>query len=137
MFIFRTIYKINIKLLTMKKLLIVLFVLGFLAPVSSQVKTKQMVGKWKYSVDAGGEYLTGTLKFVETDGALTVEVFTGEGDVFPVTKVQTKEKNKIYFEIHLDNDLIKVLLTIDGEKMKGTGSNYQGEFSVTGEKLKE
>lgn len=121
----------------MKKLLIVLFVLGFLAPVSSQVKTKQMIGKWKYQVDAGGEYLTGTLKFAETDGALTVEVFTGEGDVFPVTKVQTKEENKIYFEIHLDNDLIKVLLTIEGEKMKGTGSNYQSEFSVTGEKLKE
>ena len=121
----------------MKKLLIVLFVLGFLAPVSSQVKTKQMVGKWKYSVDAGGEYLTGTLKFAETGEALTVEVFTGEGDVFPVTKVQTKEENKIYFEIHLDNDLIKVLLTIEGEKFKGIGSNYQGEFSVTGEKLKE
>jgi len=42
----------------------------------------------------------------------------------------------LYFEIKLDNDLIKVTLKMDGDKLKGTASNYQGEFVVNGEKQK-
>jgi hypothetical protein len=87
-------------------------------------------------VDTGDQILIGTLTFAEKDNTLTVAVVTGEGDVFPVTKVETKPENMLYFEIKLDNDLIKVTLKMDGDKLKGTGSNYQGEFVVTGEKQK-
>lgn len=118
----------------MKKLFILLFAVCFALPVFAKLETKQVVGTWKYKVDTGDQILTGTLTFAEKENALTVAVVTGEGDVFPVTKVESKPENVLYFEIKLDNDLIKVTLKMDGNKFKGKGSNYQGEFVVTGEK---
>jgi hypothetical protein len=120
----------------MKKLFILLFAVCFALPVIAKLDTKQVIGTWKYKVDTGDQILIGTLTFAEKDNTLTVAVVTGEGDVFPVTKVETKPENMLYFEIKLDNDLIKVTLKMDGDKLKGTGSNYQGEFVVTGEKQK-
>ena len=87
-------------------------------------------------MDTGDQILTGTLTFSEKDNALTVAVVTGEGDVFPVAKVVSKPDNVLYFEIKPENDVIKVTLKIDGDKFRGNGSNYQGEFVVTGEKQK-
>lgn len=120
----------------MKKLFILLFAVCFALPVIAKLETKQIVGTWKYKVDTGDQILNGTLTFVEKENTLTVAVVTGEGDVFPVTKVETKPENMLYFEIKLENDLIKVNLKMEGDKFKGTGSNYQGEFVVTGEKQK-
>lgn len=120
----------------MKKLFILFFAVCFALPGFAKLENKQVVGTWKYKVDTGDQVLTGTLKFAEKENALTVAVVTGEGDVFPVTKVETKPENILYFEIKLDNDLIKVTLKMDGDKFKGTGSNYQGDFIVTGEKQK-
>jgi hypothetical protein len=120
----------------MKKLFILLFAVCFALPVIAKLENKQVVGTWKYKVDTGDQILTGTLKFAEKENALTVAVVTGEGDIFPVTKAEIKPENIIYFEIKLENDLIKVTLKMDGDKFKGSGSNYQGEFVVTGEKQK-
>jgi len=108
----------------MKKLFILLFAVCFTLPGFAKLDTKQVIGTWKYKVDTGDQILTGTLKFAEKEDILTVAVITGEGDVFPVTKVETKPENVLYFEIKLDNDLIKVTLKMDGDKFKGTGSNY-------------
>jgi len=118
----------------MKKLFILLIAVSFALPLFAKLDTKQVVGTWKYKVDTGDQILTGTLTFAEKENALTVAVVTGEGDVFPVTKVESKPENVLYFEIKLDNDLIKVTLKVDGNKFRGNGSNYQGEFVVTGEK---
>lgn len=120
----------------MKKLFILTLALIFALPVFAKLENKQVVGIWKYKVDAGDQILNGTLTFAEKENALTVAVVTGEGDVFPVTRVESKPENILYFEIKLDNDLIKVTLKVDGDKFKGSGSNYQGEFAVTGEKQK-
>lgn len=120
----------------MKKLFILTFALVFALPVFAKPDNKQVVGTWKYKVDTGDQILNGTLTFAEKENALTVAIVTGEGDVFPVTKVESKPENILYFEIKLDNDLIKVTLKVDGDKFKGSVSNYQGEFVVTGEKQK-
>ncbi len=120
----------------MKKLFILLFAVCFTLPVFAQLENKQVVGTWKYKVDTGDQILTGTLTFAEKEDTLTVAVVTGEGDAFPVAKVTSKPENVLYFEIKPDNDLIKVSLKIDGNKFRGNGSNYQGEFVVTGEKQK-
>lgn len=120
----------------MKKLFILFIAVCFALPVFAKLDTKQVVGTWKYKVDTGDQILNGTLTFAEKENVLTVAVVTGEGDVFPVTKVETKPENMLYFEIKLDNDLIKVTLKMDSDKFKGTGSNYQGEFVVNGEKQK-
>lgn len=120
----------------MKKLFILLFAVFFALPVFAKIDNKQVVGTWKYKVDTGDQILTGTLTFAEKENTLNVAVVTGEGDVFPLTKVETKPENIFYFEIKPDNDLIEVTLKMDGDKFKGTGSNDRGEFVVTGEKQK-
>ena len=120
----------------MKKLFILFISVCFALPVFAKLDTKQVVGKWKYKVDTGDQILTGTLTFAEKENALTVAVVTGEGDIFPVAKVVSKPDNVLYFEIKPENDVIKVTLKIDGDKFKGNGSNYQGEFVVTGDKQK-
>lgn len=119
----------------MKKLLLVLFILGFAAQVFAEIKTKDVVGKWKYTVITEQGDMTGILKFIKKEGKLTGEVITDDGGVFPLTKVEIQEKNKLYFELNPDYDVYKVTVVIEGKKFKGTGSTSQGEFGLTGEKI--
>ncbi|MDX1285588.1 MAG: hypothetical protein R3182_11270 [Draconibacterium sp.] len=121
----------------MKKLLLVFFVLGIALSGYAELKPKQVIGKWKYEVDADGQTMTGTLKFFEKEGKLKGEVITDMEGTFPMTKVELKEGNVLYFELQPEYDVIKVSVKVDGAKFKGTGSTYQGEFALTGEKQKE
>lgn len=132
----RLLFNKQLKFKIMKKLFILLFAFCLAIPGFAKLDSKQVVGTWKYKVDTGDQILTGTLTFSEKENALTVAVVTGEGDVFPVAKVVSKPDNVLYFEIKPENDVIKVTLKIDGDKFRGNGSNYQGEFVVTGEKQK-
>lgn len=121
----------------MKKLLIILFVLGISTQIFAEIKTKQLVGKWKYLVVTDQGDMTGFLKFSEKEGKLAGEVWSDDGNTFPMTKVELKEGNTLYFELIPDYDVIKVTVKVEGEKFKGTGSTYEGEFALTGEKVKE
>jgi hypothetical protein len=118
----------------MKKLFILLFVLGFTSPIFAQLDSKQLIGSWKYSVVTDQGDMTGVFKFVEKEGNLTGDVITSEGYTIPITKIELKAENNLYLEIKTDSDLIKVTVKVDGKKFKGTGSSYQGEAPITGEK---
>ena len=120
----------------MKKLLIVLFVLGLSVQGFAQLNAKQVVGNWKYTVDTGEGQMTGVLKFIEKEGNLSGDVITNEGGTFPFTKIELKEENVLYFELKPEYDVIKVTVKIEGDKFKGTGSTYEGDFALTGEKQK-
>lgn len=121
----------------MKRVLLLLFILGFSTQIFAQLSTKQVVGKWKYTVVTDQGNMGGTLNFIEKEGNLTGDVWSDDGGTFPFTKVELKEDNVMYFELKPDNDVIKVTLKIDGEKFTGTGTSYElAEFSVNGEKLK-
>ena len=120
----------------MKKLLLVLFVLGISLSGFAELKPKQIIGKWKYEVAIEGQTMTGSLKFFKKEGKLVGEVITNEG-TFAMTKVEIKEGNILYFELQPEYDAIKVTVKVDGTKFKGTGSTYQGDFDLTGEKQKE
>lgn len=78
--------------------------------------------------------MTGILKFVEKEGKLTGEVFTDDGGIYPMTKVELKEENTLYFELKPEYDIIKVTLMIEERKFTGSGSTYEGEFPLKGEK---
>ena len=119
----------------MKKLIILLFVLGFSTSIFAQLKTKDVLGSWKYNVVTDQGDMTGTFKFVETDGKLSGNVITAEGYTIPFTKIELKPENVLYLELKTDSDLIKVTVTVDGKKFKGTGTSYQGEAPITGEKV--
>ncbi|NOR75132.1 MAG: hypothetical protein GQ525_08220 [Draconibacterium sp.] len=118
----------------MKKLLIVLFVLGISTQLFANISAKQLVGKWKYTVETDGGNMTGSLKFVKKEGELTGEVIADDGGMFPITKIEIKEGNILYFELKPEYDVIKVTLKIEGKKFKGSGSTYEGDFTITGEK---
>jgi hypothetical protein len=122
----------------MKKLIIVLFVLNlFVFAVNAQSDYEKIIGKWKYSVETDYSPMGGVLIFSESDGQLKGEVAPDDGGLFPMTKVEMRGDNTIYFELKPEYDVIKVTMEIDGEKLKGTGKTYEGEFVVTAEKKVE
>ncbi len=118
----------------MKKLCILLFVLGIASPIFAQLDSKQLIGNWKYNVVTDQGDMTGVFKFVEKEGNLTGDVITSDGYTIPITKIELKAENNLYMEIKTENDLVKVTVKVDGKKFKGTGTSYQGEAPITGEK---
>lgn len=118
----------------MKKILLLLFVLGMSSQIFAQLSTKQVVGKWKYTVTSDQGDLTGTLNFVEKEGKLTGEVWSDDGNSFPLTKVELKENEVLYFELEPNYELYKVTLKIEAEIFKGTVVTGQGDFNITAEK---
>ena len=119
----------------MKKLLLLLFVFGISTQLFAEIKTKDVVGKWKYTVVTEQGDMTGNLVFKETEGKLTGEVVTNDSGTFPMEKVELKDGNVLYFELTPDYETIKVTVKLDGKKFKGTGSTPQGEFELTGERV--
>lgn len=119
----------------MKKLTVFLFLLGISTFVFAELKPKDVVGKWKYNVDTGGEQLTGVFNFMEKDGNLAGEVISANGDKIPFTKIEIKNGNELYLELKTDYDLIKITFKVDGKKYSGMASNSEGEAPISGEKV--
>jgi hypothetical protein len=118
----------------MKKFIVLLFVLALSTQLFANISAKQVVGKWKYTIVTDNGDYTGTLKFVEKEGKLTGEVYSDDGGMFKMTKVEIKEGNVLYFELVPEYDPIKVTVKIEGKKFKGSGSTYEGDFPLVGEK---
>jgi len=119
----------------MKKILSVLFILSISAQVFAEIKPKQIVGKWNYTVLMDGSELKGVFNFTEKEGKLAGEIVTEDGYSFAFSKVEIKEDNTLYFEFTPEYDLITITLKIEGKKFKGTGSSNGGEAPITGEKV--
>ena len=118
----------------MKKLLVLLFVLGISTQLFANIKAKQVVGKWTYTVETDQGNLTGFLKFTEKEGKLTGEVISSDGGVYPMKKVEIQQGNQVFFTLVPDYDEIKITIKIEGKKYKGSGSTYDGDFPIVGEK---
>lgn len=121
----------------MKKLVVLLFILGITSQLFSQNNINQVVGKWKYSVDTGSEYLTGEINFTKEADKLSGKAVSAEGTTIPFSKVELKEDNLLYIEIQTDSDVLKVNLKLNNESFSGTVSTYQGEAPITGKKITE
>ena len=119
----------------MKKLIIALFVLGIALPTFAGIKVKDVVGKWSYKVEIDYETLTGTLVFEKEGKELTGEVVTDDGQTFPMSNVEIRENNVLYFEIEVDYNLMELTLTIEEKKYSGTIVADGGEIPITGEKI--
>lgn len=119
----------------MKKLLIVLFILGISTQIFAELKPKQVVGKWKYTVQMDQGEIKGVFNFTEKEGKLAGEITTDDGYSFTFSKVELKEENTLYFEFTPEYDQIKITLKIEGNKFKGTGSSVNGDAPITGEKI--
>ncbi len=119
----------------MKRIFALLFVLGISLQLFAEITPKQIIGKWKYVVITDQGDMTGYLKFAEKEGKLTGEVISDDGGMFTMTKIELKEGNTLYFELKPEYDVIKVTVKVEGKKFKGSGSTYEGDFGLTGEKI--
>lgn len=121
----------------MKKWFLLLFVLGVSTLAFSQNNTKQLIGKWKYTVDTGSELLTGEINFTKDTGKLSGKAITSDGNTIPFTKVELKENNILNIEIQTNSDVLKVTAKLDNESFSGTLASSQGEVPITFEKVIE
>lgn len=120
----------------MKKMFSFLFVLCVAMQLSAQPNAKEILGKWKYTVDTGGNLMTGVVRIAEVDGKLTGDA-TVEGYTIPFTKIEYKEDKKLVIVMKTEADEYKIDVKVDGKKFSGMGSSYQGEAPITGEKIPE
>jgi hypothetical protein len=120
----------------MKKLIIALFVLGIAFPsFAAGLKVKDVVGTWSYEVVTDMETLTGTMKFEKDGKELTGQIITSDGQTIPLSKIQIKENNVLYFEMEVDYNLLEASMTIEGKKYTGTIVADGTELPITGEKI--
>lgn len=119
----------------MKKLIALLFIVAISTQVFAKLKPKQVVGKWKYTVEMDQGEMKGFFKFAEKEGKLTGSIETEEGYAFDFSKVEIKDENTLYFEFTPEYDPIKITLKVEGIKFKGSGSSNAGEAPITGEKV--
>ncbi len=120
----------------MKKLVLALFVLSFALPSFAGIKEKDVVGSWSYKIETDYETMSGTLNFEMEGKELVGHVFTDEGQAIPMTKVEIRDNNVLYFELEVDYSVYTGTMNIDGKKYTGTVSADGEELPVTGEKLK-
>ena len=119
----------------MKKLLVLLFVLGVSIPSFAKLKEKDVVGSWKFSIETDQGTMTGTLKFEMKEKKLAGEVTTDMGGPFPFTKVEIRDNNVLYFELQPEYEVISATLTVDGNRFEGTVGGDGGEIPITGGKV--
>jgi hypothetical protein len=104
-------------------------------PGYAKIKAKDVSGTWNYTVQTPEGELTGMLKFTkEKKGKLSGEVITDDGNTFPMTKVEIRDGDVVYFEIKPDYEVMKVSMNIEGDKYKGVVGISQGDIPVFGEK---
>jgi len=119
----------------MKKIILVLFVLGISLQSFAGPKEKDVLGTWSYKVETDEGDLTGTLKFEKKDGALVGVVNTDDGEVFHFRKVELKEDNVLYCELDTGYEIFEISLTVKGKEMKGTVDTSGETFPLTCEKV--
>lgn len=119
----------------MKKLVIAVCILAISLPSFAGLKPKNVEGKWSYEISMDGQTVSGTLKFERNGKELSGEVLTEEGYTFPMTKVEIRENNVLYFEMEADYVPYKSTMIIDGESYTGTVDRDGVEVPVKGKKL--
>jgi hypothetical protein len=119
----------------MKKLMLVLFVLGIAFPSFAGVKEKDVIGSWKYKVETDEGTLTGVIKIEKKEGKLVADVSTDEGEVLDFSKVEIKENDVLYMELETGYEILELTLTVKGKTMEGTVGNEQGSYPMTMEKV--
>ena len=119
----------------MKKLMLVLFVLGIALPSFAGLKEKDVIGSWKYKVETDEGTLTGIIKIEKKEDMLVGVVNTDEGEVFDFSKVEIKENDVLYMELDTGYEILELTLTVKGKAMEGTVGNEQASFPMTMEKV--
>ena len=119
----------------MKKLLLLVMVLGITLPSFGGIKIKDLLGTWKYEAVVEMQTLAGEFSFEKKDGELIGEVKTSEGETFLMNTIEIRENNVLYFELDTGYETLQATVTVEKKKFSGTVGNNQGEMPFTGEKI--
>jgi len=119
----------------MKKLVLILFVLGISLSSFAGLKEKDVLGTWKYKVETDQGDLTGTITIAKKEGKLVGEVNTDDGEFFEFSKVEIKENDVLYMELETGYEILELSLTVKGKAMEGTVGNEQGSYPMICEKV--
>jgi len=119
----------------MKKLLVLLIVLGLGLPSHAGVKIKDVIGTWKYEVEVEGETLTGKLEFIKAEKGIDGKALTDRGEVYILDDIRIQEDNVLHFTLKIDGLLYKVDVTLLKDKFDGTVSNPENDAPIIGEKI--
>jgi hypothetical protein len=120
----------------MKKLLLLIVVLGLTLPSFAGIKIKDVIGTWIYEVVSEGQILTGKLVFEKGNPGVAGKVYTDGGEVYVLEDIQIKEDNVLWFTLKIDGQEHRVSVTVQKDKFDGTVSNEERGFPITGEKIK-
>jgi len=119
----------------MKKIMLVLLVLGVSLSTYAEPKEKDVLGTWKYKVQTDQGDLTGTITIEKKEGKLTARVNTDEGEVLDFSKVELQDKDVLYMELDTGYEILEISLTVKKKAMEGTVGSEQGSFPITCEKV--
>ena len=120
----------------MKKLLLLVMVLGITLPSFGGIKIKDLLGTWKYEAVVEMQTLAGEFSFEKKDGELIGEVKTSEGETFLMNTIEIRENNVLYFELGNNGEVYKVTVTLHKDKFEGMVRGSEGEAPISGEKIK-
>ena len=119
----------------MKKLMLILCVLGISLQSFAGPKEKDFLGTWKYKVETDQGTLTGTMTVEKKDGKLAGKVNTDDGEAFDFSKVELKENDVLYLELDTGYEILELSLSLKDKMLEGTVGNDQGSFPMTCEKV--
>ncbi len=120
----------------MKKLLVLVMVLGIALPSFAGIKIKDVIGTWIYEVVSDGQILTGKIVFEKGNPGVAGKVFTDDGEVYVLDDIEIKEDNVLSFSLKINDQGYKVSVTVQKDKFDGTVSNEEGKAPISGGKIK-
>jgi len=121
----------------LKKLYIIFIILILGLPAFSGLKSKHVIGEWKYMITLDNSQMEGTFTFFQRIGELEGKAIDSEGSIFSMSKIKIDKKNNtLFFEIPREKDVsIEIIITVNDNKFKGKGWIDDTSFIITGEKL--
>lgn len=104
----------------------------------ARLKSKHVVGEWKYSMNLSSAVMTGSFIFSQKSGELEGEIITSLGTKSTISKIKVNKKNNtLCFEIPRENDVaIEFVLVVKDNKFNGKGWINEANFEITANKLK-
>jgi len=120
----------------MKKVVLVCLILGFSTQISAQLKEKELMGNWKYTVSTDQGPLTGILNFAEEEGKLAGKVISSEGESWTMKSLEIKEADTVNFEVTPQGEIFKSTLKFVGDTFTGMTGPTHTQYKVTGERQK-
>jgi hypothetical protein len=122
---------------SLKKLFILVIILGISICSNAGLKSKQVIGEWKSSMIVSNTEMTGSLIFYEKSGELQGEYIPSEGTKSNISKIKINKKNNtLCFQILRETDIpIEFILIVEHKKFKGKGWISEANFEITGEKI--